>query len=117
MMQRSPTLAAAVALALALSACGEATAPRPVAVTLTVIDLHGPLDGVNDTGEPVVTCSFTLRADAAGGGTATWLGATFRIYAGSDRSTPVDEAVLSAEEVRQVWGADQIAAGESQLSS
>jgi hypothetical protein len=114
---RRTALSRCAVLALALSACGETTAPRPtLGITVSVAELRGPTVSANGDGQPTVTCEIDLRAAAAGKGTATWLDATFRIYIGKNRSTPIDSAMVSAEEIAQVWGAPEIAAGERQES-
>src|SRR3712207_5485851 len=96
-----------------LSACRDGTAPDPgVDVAIGVSRFTGPT--VTETVDgPLVNCDVELRASATGKGSATWLDATFRIYLLADLTTPVDSSVVDAGEIRQAWGADEIATGET----
>jgi hypothetical protein len=104
------------ALAIALSACRDGTAPDPgVDIAISVSEFNGPTLS-EDADGPVITCDIGLRAVASGKGSATWLDATFKVYLGADRTTPVDSAVFSDSEIREAWGGDAIAAGETRQS-
>jgi hypothetical protein len=115
-MNRSPILAIAAALPLLLSACGDSTAPDGAVIDITVTEIRGPTVGVDANGEPKITCEIELSAVAAGRGAATWLDGAFRLQAEGNASTPVESTPVSADVVREAWGQDQIAAGETQVS-
>jgi hypothetical protein len=115
---RRPSGATTLALGLALAACsGDATGPvASVDVTVQILSLSGPTFSIGPDSGPRIACAVDVRASATGSGTATWLSATLRFYAGKDRSHPVDSTVVPAATVRAGWGSAGIRVGQSQES-
>ena len=101
-----------IAAAATTTACGDSTAPgAQVDVAVSVAQIVGPnIDQAPDDGNRVA-CEVTLHARATGNGRASWGDATFRWYAGKDRSTPFDSSVASAIDVRRAWADSSITAG------
>jgi hypothetical protein len=93
------------------TACGDSTDPgAQVDVTVSVAQIVGPnIDQAPEDGNRV-GCDVTLHARATGSGRATWGAATFRWYAGKDRSTPFDSSVAPAIDVRRAWADSSITA-------
>ena len=117
----APRAAAALLLLVAAGvACsdssGPATEPGAVTVAVKVTDVGAPQYEATPEGISVLSCTVTLRASADGRGTATWRGATFRWYPGTDLTAPFDSATLSSGEVGQSWQDATIASGRPQVS-
>lgn len=111
------TLSLAV-LALGGTACGDGTGPgHSLDIAVTVSQLHAPVIGTTTDSLPTISCVVDLHAVASGTGTASWVGATVRWYAGTDRSSPIDSGVVAAAEVQAAWGKPGISAGETQQST
>lgn len=94
-------------------ACGDPTGPtEPLVVTLTTSPTFGPV--LFDEGDGAsIRCGFRMIATASGRGRADWQGAVIRFYAGMDRSTPIDTAFLSEEDILGAWSRDSIFAGRA----
>ena len=106
---------AVVAAVLAFSSCGDSTGPGlSTVVTVEVSALQEPTLSTDSDGFPLISCGVTLRAVATGPGSAVWESAVFRWYLGPDRRTPIDSSVVPASEVRDSWGASNIATGTAQ---
>ena len=95
-------------------------APADVDVEVTVITVSAPTfvtvsapDSATPDSEPAIRCGAQLRATATGG-TAKWLDARFLLYAGKDRSKPVDSVAFSAGQIQQSWGGGEISGGQAQ---
>ena len=97
-----------VILLVAVVACGDSTGPElPFSISVSIKSSTGPTFVDSDT-LAQIECDVTLQAVARGPGTATWGGGTFYAYFGPDRATPLDSGTLSAETIRQSWGASTI---------
>jgi len=122
-LHSTPAAAAALALALAAAACRDSTnpgadgGPRPtVDVTVAVSQMHGPSLSTDPDGTVRIQCTVNLQAVATGSGSASWEDATFRWYAGKDRSVALDSEVVAASKVHSSWGRPEIGAGQTQRS-
>jgi hypothetical protein len=117
----APRLALAALLPLALGACGsDATAPEAAPPVLTVA-LTGVLDGTPSIGllpdkSPYLVCTVQVGLVAGGVGTGEWTSGVLRWYAGTTRVTPFDTLAVSADEMREAWGAARFAAGQPMTS-
>jgi hypothetical protein len=101
---------------LAISACGGTTDPQVTVVRIDLVELVGPTTGVDENGDPTVSCEIALSAVGEGDGAARWLDATLRTFAVGDPSTRVETARIDADLVREVWGFEWILPGETQTS-
>src|SRR5215213_601967 len=106
---------AALALALAAAACRDSTTPgadrgpRPtVDVAVAVSEIHGPSLSTDPDGTVRIQCTVSLQAVATGSGSAIWEDATFRWYAGKDRSVALDSEVVAASKIHSSWGRPEI---------
>ncbi|HEX8726062.1 MAG TPA: hypothetical protein VF737_11805 [Gemmatimonadaceae bacterium] len=106
----------AVLLAGAAS-CSDSTTPKSMSVAISVAGVSGPDVSIAADSLPLVSCGVTLNATASGTDTATWQGGTVRWYVGVDRSVPFDTLMVTASDVRLVWGNKQIGAGQTQTSN
>ena len=98
---------------LAFAACGESTGPQSnVDVTVGVSNIVGP--NINQAPQEGnrVSCDVGLFATAAGSGKAKWGAATFRWYAGKDRSVAFDSSTTTVADVRRAWSDSTIDAGD-----
>jgi hypothetical protein len=103
---------------LAAAACGDSTGPESnVTVTVSLTQLNGPSVLDLGAGEQRVECELDLRASASGAARATWRDATVMFYAGKDRRTPIDSAVVPATDIQDAWGSPDIGPGETQQSA
>ena len=119
MVVASPRLGVAslASLAVLLAACSDAAGPgASIDVTVSLVTLQGPTLSVGPDSAPRIACSVDVRATAAGSGRATWGDATLRLFAGKNRSTPVDTIVVPASTVQSAWGKPDIGPGESEQS-
>lgn len=112
---------ACIVLAFAV-ACHDSTGPAPgsdVRVSVALTKLTGPsfVTGPAPDDLPAMACDAELQAANTGRDTATWRDATFFLYAGKDRSAPVDSAVFPAADVQKVWGSPGIGGGQTQQSA
>ena len=109
---------------LTLVACShDGTGPGAAAnvdVAVSVVTLSGPVfvtspipNSPTPDSEPAIQCGVALRATATGAGTAKWLDANFLLYAGKDRSKPVDSVAFSAAQIQQSWGGAEIVGGQT----
>src|SRR5207248_11022958 len=76
----------------------------------------GPTLRVGPDSAARIACNVDVRATATGSGRATWGDATLRLFAGKDRSTPIDTFVVPAATVQSAWGKRDIGPGESEES-
>jgi hypothetical protein len=102
-------------------ACHDSTGPAPgsdVNVAVALMKLTGPsfATGPAPDNLPALSCDADLQAANTGSGGATWREATFFLYAGKDRSTPVDSVVFPAADMQNAWGSPQIGGGQTQQS-
>ncbi|PYP61088.1 MAG: hypothetical protein DMD44_00090, partial [Gemmatimonadetes bacterium] len=119
MVVASPRLGVAslASLAVLLAACSDAAGPgASIDVTVSLVTLLGPTLSVGADSAPRIACSVDVRATATGTGRATWGDATLRLFAGKNRSTPVDTIVVPASTVQSAWGKPDIGPGESEQS-
>lgn len=111
---------ALVILAAAPSACsdsmGPAKEPAVATVTVKVTGVGAPQYEASPEGISIVSCTVDLAASVRGTGTATWRGATFRWYPGTDLTAAFDSASLTSTEVGQSWGQSTIANGRALTS-
>src|SRR5256886_14274407 len=94
MVVASPRLGVAslASLAVLLAACSDAAGPgASIDVTVSLVTLQGPTFSVGADSAPRIACSADVRATATGTGRATWGDATLRLFAGKNRSTPVED--------------------------
>jgi len=111
---RAATLAC---LAFVLTACSDTTGPgASIDVTVSLVSMDGPTLSVGPDSAPRIACNVDVRATATGSGRATWGDATLRLFAGKDRSTPIDTFVVPAATVQSAWGKRDIGPGESEES-
>ena len=105
--------AANVILAIASGACGDdGTSPlQPLAVTVTETR-NVPLIFGQPDGSMVISCDYTLQAEATGGGRAVWEDAVVRWRAGTVNLIPLDTQIVSRDDMRSLWGRDTIASGQ-----
>lgn len=106
---------ALLAAAAMTAACGDAAGPtNKVDVSVGVDFITGPnLNQAPQDGNRVA-CDVNMHAVATGTGKAKWGRATFKWYAGKDRSTPMDSADAPAVDVRRAWRDSTIASGGRQ---
>lgn len=95
---------------------GPVKEPAEARVTVKVTGVGPPEYAASPEGVSVLSCTVDLLASVKGAGTATWRGATFRWYPGTDLTTPFDSATLTSGEVGQSWGQSTIADGRAQTS-
>lgn len=111
---------ALVMLTATVSACSDSVGPvkDPAAadVTVEVTQTGHPQYQASPDGISILSCTVDLAASVQGNGTATWRGATFRWYAGTDLTAPFDSASLTSTEVGQSWGQSSITNGRAQTS-
>jgi hypothetical protein len=108
----------AVLAAVTLAACRDSTAPPPnVDLALALASTQGPTISTDAFGNPTISCRVQLTAAASGRGSASWLGATIRIFTGKERKDPVESRTIEASTVAASWNAAAIAAGETQHST
>jgi hypothetical protein len=110
---RIPILAGALAL---VAACGDGTAPRETVVTVSLVSLTGPTVTTDANGAQTISCEVELSAVGAGEGVAAWLDATSRVWRLGDPSAREETTQIGADIVRQVWGSEEVFAGETQTS-
>ena len=98
-------------------------APTSIDVEVGVTTLSGPVyvseptpNGAPGDSQPAIQCGAQLRATVSGTGSAKWLDAIFRVYAGKDRSNPVDSVAFPAAQIQAAWSGAVITAGEEQNS-
>ena len=109
---RAVALIATATLAL-VAACGESTGPKAnVDVTVGVSNIIGPNINVAPQNGNRVACDVGLFAKAVGNGKAKWGTATFRWFAGKDRSVAFDSSTTSVAVVRSAWGDSTVDAGD-----
>jgi hypothetical protein len=106
----------AATLLLAGASCGDSTAPKSIAVTISVLGVGGPDVSTYQDTLPLVTCGVDLSASATGTDTASWQDAMLRWYAGVDRSAPFDSVPIHLADVRLTWGNRDIGAGQTQTA-
>ena len=97
----------AVLLVLAvgvLSGCGDSTGLGPTRVEVTILSVTGPDVVQQSPSEFTVSCSVVFDAMNRGGGRATWVDSWVLVYAGPDRSVPVDTVEIPAAIMEQAWG-------------
>ena len=88
-----------------LGGCSDSTGPGPTRVDFTILSQSGP-DVVQPTpSEITLTCSVLLKAINHGNGPATWLESWLLLYAGPNRSVPIDTVKIPAATMEQAWGA------------
>src|SRR2546421_5132594 len=110
-------VATIVGLSFLLVGCGDTTGPgTPIDVTVSLLSRDGPNLSVGPDSAPRIACSVDVRATATGSGRATWGDATLRLFAGKDRSTPIDTFVVPTARVQSAWGKPDIGPGESEES-
>ena len=98
---------------LGLAACGDSSGPASgVTVDVVLQKVLGPTVYRDALGESTVFCSVDLQAVARGTGSARWLDATLRWYAGAEGVTAIDSSVMPFDEIQGSWGQAEIAAGE-----
>lgn len=95
--------------------------PANVDVEVAVTTVSGPVyvtratpNGAPGDSEPAVQCGAQLHAAVSGTGTAKWLDAVLRLYAGKDRSQPVDSITFPAAQMQAAWGGAEITSGQGQ---
>ncbi|HXL35387.1 MAG TPA: hypothetical protein VN953_10715 [Gemmatimonadales bacterium] len=111
---RAATLAC---LAFVLTACSDTSGPgASIDVIVSLVSMDGPTLSVGPDSAPRIACNVDVRATATGSGRATWGDATLRLFAGKDRSTPIDTFVVPAATVQSAWGKPDIGPGESEES-
>lgn len=113
---RSVLRAAAIAFAALglVLGCSESTGPKVgprVTVTMHVIDLSGPEYLTTPGGEQLARCVARIQAQASGQGEVQWTGYTLRLFAGPDRTVPVDTALGGLSDAMAAWGWSTIPAG------
>jgi len=119
---RRTCICGVVCTVLALTvACHDSTGPAPgsdVNVAVALMKLTGPSFATGPAPDyaPALACSVELQATATGLGFVTWREATFFLYAGKDRSAPVDSVVFPASDMQKAWGNPQIGGGQTQQS-
>lgn len=105
---------AALLLLAALAASGchdDPTAPfRPLSVTVTT-QTGTPYYFTDQQGNPVIGCQVTMTAKAEGTDRAVWEDAVFHWVIGSTARIPADSEVVSASDMRSLWGVDTIPTG------
>lgn len=115
--QSALSLAAAVAAAI-IAACGDGTGPaNELDVSVGVDWVTGPNFNQAPESGNRVACDVGLHAIATGSGKATWGAATFKWFAGKDRSAPVDSSVAPAVDVRRGWRDSSIVVGRRQTAT
>lgn len=114
----TPSLLATFALS-SIVACDDGTdpTPEPFDITFTATsewDSYGS-DGREN---PVLTCNVILTALATGSSNdeASWQDGVFRVYAGLDRTQPLDSLPVTVAQVRELMRAESISGGEGQTS-
>ena len=113
---RSVLRAAAIAFAALglVLGCSESTGPKTgprATVTVSVLSLTGPDFIVSPEGEQLASCVISIEARASGEGEVQWTGYTLRLFAGPDRTAPVDTSVGGLGAAMNAWGGSTIAAG------
>ena len=110
-------LAAAAAAAMATASCHDATSPG-FSVAVTVQTVQGPRMTTDSSGQAWITCDFTLVANTAGRGDATWEDATMWLYlAAGSRTQPVDSAYVDASTIRETWNAEGIGSDSTEYAT
>ncbi len=95
---------------------GPVKEPTVASVIVEVTRTGPPQYQATPEGISILSCTVDLAASVEGDGTATWRGATFRWYPGTDLSAPFDSASLTSTEVGQSWGQSTIANGRALTS-
>ena len=104
--------AAVSVLLISVLACHDSTGPEaPFTVSVSIESTTGPTF-FNDDTVPRIQCFVTLRAVARGPGSAIWGDGKVYVFAGPDRVTPIDSSVISAQTIRESWGASSIDSSE-----
>lgn len=121
MSARGRFLAATLgSLGSVLLSCSETTAPPDPApgtkVSIASPFMIGPIWTEIDDSTMVVKCEIQFRATAIGVGSAAWTGIELRLYAFSDRSTPIDTYVGDAAEAADAWGGESIEPGSQRVT-
>lgn len=93
-----------------LGGCGGETSTSPVFGPLLVsTTVEQPVAKFADTPDgPTITCDVAFVSTATGSGYGTWTGITFRLFAGANRSVPVDSIVLGPGDVASSMGQSTI---------
>ena len=107
LLQRARAALAVLPLIALLTSCGGSEASTAPVAAPFVVSLSVAPPGVtivDSPSGPSLTCEAYFVVSAKGEGTANWNGATFRIFAGADRSAPVDSIVLGPAELSGTLG-------------
>ena len=84
---------------------------------MTINATAGPaIIGQDGSGQPQLSCSFTLDATGVGSGSANWVDATFRFYFDTDRSAVVDSGTIDQSGLQQAWGSASIGPSQTEHS-
>lgn len=120
----SVPLLASLGLAGLLAACSNAADPTApgggggnrFTASITVQSVSQPTYGVSPDGVAILSCIVLLQAEGHGRGGASWSGATFRFYPGTDLRSAFDSVVFTAQDVANSWGNGSLSVGPVQTS-